>query len=127
MENKDSVADKLLRAVEEFHTYITNNQAFITNYGERYRQGDRISSSFVESAVNYVVVQSGNKCNGVLKGRIYSYRCEHGYSTVNWNKYFEIGILAFGRRMMKNSKILLNLPPPVLHALLSLTPFMPKM
>ncbi|NTV47909.1 MAG: ISKra4 family transposase, partial [Chlorobiales bacterium] len=28
MENKDSVAHKLLRAVEEFHTYITNNQAF---------------------------------------------------------------------------------------------------
>jgi hypothetical protein len=61
MENKDSVAYKLLRAVEEFHTYITNNQAFITNYGERYRQGDRISSGFVESAVNYVVAKRFTK------------------------------------------------------------------
>ncbi|OTE95853.1 hypothetical protein BCS42_14620 [Crenothrix sp. D3] len=56
-QGNDSVTRKLLRAVEEFHTYITNNQAFITNYGERYRQGDRISSGFVESAVNYVVAK----------------------------------------------------------------------
>lgn len=53
-ENKEVPTRKLLRAVEEFHTYITNNQSFITNYGERYRQGDRISTGFVESAVNYV-------------------------------------------------------------------------
>jgi len=52
---------KLLRAVEEFHTYITNNQAFIPNYGERYRQGDRISTGFVESAVNYVVAKRFTK------------------------------------------------------------------
>lgn len=51
-EDKDSVTRKLLRAVEEFHTYIANNQAFIPNYGERYRQGDRISTGFVESAMN---------------------------------------------------------------------------
>ncbi|SJM91714.1 conserved hypothetical protein [Crenothrix polyspora] len=55
--NKESVTRKLLRAVEEFHTYIANNQAFITNYGERYRQGDRISSGFVESAVNCVLAK----------------------------------------------------------------------
>ncbi len=59
--NKDSVTHKLLRAVEEFHTYIINNQVFITNYGERYRQGDRISSGFVESAVNYVVAKRFTK------------------------------------------------------------------
>src|SRR5664280_2989426 len=41
-ENKDSVTRKLLRAVEEFLTYIANNQTFIPNYGERYRQGDRV-------------------------------------------------------------------------------------
>ena len=60
-ENKDSVTRKLLRAVEEFHTYIANNQTFIPNYGERYRQGDRISSGFVESAVNYVVAKRFTK------------------------------------------------------------------
>jgi hypothetical protein len=60
-ENKDAATRKLLRTVEEFHTYIANNQAFITNYGERYRQGDRISSGFVESAVNYVVAKRFTK------------------------------------------------------------------
>ena len=50
-----------MRAVEEFLTYIANNQAFIPNYGERYRQGDRISTAFVESAVNYVVAKRFTK------------------------------------------------------------------
>ena len=37
------------------HTYVERNQACIPNYGERYRQGERIASGFVESAVNQVV------------------------------------------------------------------------
>ena len=52
---------KLLRAVEEFHIYIENNQLFIPNYGERYRRGERISTGFVESAVNYVVAKRFSK------------------------------------------------------------------
>jgi len=46
---------KLLKAVEEFHTYIDHNAGFIPNYGERYRYGERISTGFVESAVNQVI------------------------------------------------------------------------
>jgi hypothetical protein len=46
---------KLLKAVEEFHTYIANNSGFIPNYGERYRHGERISTGFVESTVNQVI------------------------------------------------------------------------
>ena len=48
-------ARKLLKAVEEFHTYIANNKSFIPNYGERYRHGERISTGFVESTVNQVI------------------------------------------------------------------------
>jgi hypothetical protein len=44
-----------LKAVEEFHTYIENNQGFIPNYGERSRYGERISTGFVESAVDQVI------------------------------------------------------------------------
>ena len=51
----DGTARKLLKAVEEFHTYIDRNRAFIPNYGERYRCGERISTSFVESTVNQVI------------------------------------------------------------------------
>src|ERR671925_1622660 len=45
----------LLKAVEEFRTYITNNAHLIPNYGERYRNGEAIATGFVESTVNQVV------------------------------------------------------------------------
>ena len=51
----DVAARKLLKAVEEFHTYIERNRTFIPNYGERYRCGERISTGFVESTVNQVI------------------------------------------------------------------------
>jgi hypothetical protein len=46
---------QLKKAVQEFHTYIVNNRRFIPNYGRRYRRGERISTGFVESTVNYVI------------------------------------------------------------------------
>jgi hypothetical protein len=45
----------LAKAIGEFHTYITANQRFIPNYGERWRNEDTIASAFLESAVNEVV------------------------------------------------------------------------
>jgi len=51
----DGTARKLLKTVEEFHTYIDRNRAFIPNYGERYRYGEHISTGFVESTVNQVI------------------------------------------------------------------------
>ena len=54
-ESQEETTRKLLKAVEEFGTYIERNQACIPNYGERYRNGERISTGFVESAVNQVV------------------------------------------------------------------------
>ena len=50
-----STALKLDRGVTELDTYIRNNRAFIPNFGERYRQGDIISTAFVESTINQVV------------------------------------------------------------------------
>ncbi|MDH4084715.1 MAG: ISKra4 family transposase [Nitrospira sp.] len=46
---------KLCRSVSEFDTDIRNNRAFIPNVGERYRQGETISTAFVESTINQVV------------------------------------------------------------------------
>ena len=46
---------RLSRSVIEFDTYIRNNRDFIPNYGERYRQGDTIMTSFVESPINQIV------------------------------------------------------------------------
>jgi hypothetical protein len=51
------VLKKLSGALNEFATYIDNNAGAIVNYGERYRCGERISTGFVESAVNQVVAK----------------------------------------------------------------------
>ena len=48
-------AEKLAAGVAEFETYIRNNKESIPNYGERYRQGETISTAFVESTINQVV------------------------------------------------------------------------
>ena len=48
-------ADKLGQSIGEFETYIRNNIEFIPNFGERYRQGETISTAFVESTINQVV------------------------------------------------------------------------
>lgn len=46
---------KLQKTVKEFQVYIENNHAMITNYGERYRNGETIATGFVESAVNQII------------------------------------------------------------------------
>jgi hypothetical protein len=58
LEGWDTGSDKaaqLLKAVRDFGHYIGVNQDAIPNYGDRYRHGETISTSFVESAVNQVV------------------------------------------------------------------------
>jgi hypothetical protein len=54
-ETGDATARKLYKAVREFSTYIDRNQAYIPNYGKRYRNGERISTGFVESTLSQVV------------------------------------------------------------------------
>ena len=54
-EEDSEAAAKLLAAVQEFNHYIKVNRNAIPNYGDRYRHGEIISTSFVESAVNQVV------------------------------------------------------------------------
>ena len=53
-DNKDGAA-KLEEALSEFSSYIRKNADFIANYGDKWRNGERISSGFTESAVNQVL------------------------------------------------------------------------
>ena len=46
---------KLEKAVKELRGYIMANEAFIPNYGDRYRHDEIISTAFVESTVNQVI------------------------------------------------------------------------
>jgi len=50
-----AAALRMLKYVRELATYITNNAGSIVNYGERYRQSERISTGFVESTINQVI------------------------------------------------------------------------
>ncbi len=48
---------KLVRHLSDMITYIRNNAHLITNYGEKYRYGETITTAFVESTVNEVVAK----------------------------------------------------------------------
>jgi hypothetical protein len=45
----------LARMLRAFSGYIHANRAFIPNYGDRWRNGEAISTAFVESAVNQII------------------------------------------------------------------------
>ncbi len=46
-----------MRHLEEFDTYVRNNRQLIPNYGEKWRYGETIATSFVESTINEVVAK----------------------------------------------------------------------
>ncbi len=52
---RSEAAKRLTDSLGEFETYIRNNLEFIPNFGERYRNGETISTAFVESTINQVV------------------------------------------------------------------------
>ena len=46
---------KPFHSLDEFLTYIRNNSEYIPNFGERYRNGETVSTAFVESTIHQVV------------------------------------------------------------------------
>lgn len=52
---------RLRIAAEEFATYLRRNADQIIDYGERHRAGERISTGFVESAINQIVAKRFSK------------------------------------------------------------------
>jgi hypothetical protein len=48
-------AAKVANGVADFEIYLKNNSEFIPNFGDRWQQGERISTAFVESTINQVV------------------------------------------------------------------------
>ncbi len=54
-ENKTDNELKFEKYFNEFETYVTNNRKLIVNYDERYKYGETVSTSFVESTVNELV------------------------------------------------------------------------
>jgi hypothetical protein len=54
-EEKNVPIQKMLHAVRVFNGYITVNENYIVNYGDRYHNGETISTAFIESTVNEVI------------------------------------------------------------------------
>lgn len=54
-ETPSDLTRKIAKVLGEFQTYISNNEEFIPNFGERRRNGEMISTAFVESTVNQVI------------------------------------------------------------------------
>ena len=48
-------AARMRKHVGELEIYLQNNRTLIVNYGERYRNGETISTAFVESTVDQVI------------------------------------------------------------------------
>jgi hypothetical protein len=48
---------RLIKAAAGLATYIANNAAAIVNYSERWHNGERISTAFVESTINRILSQ----------------------------------------------------------------------
>src|SRR5262249_30730997 len=72
-----SAAAKLGQGIGEFDTYIRNNQEFIPNFGERYRQGETISTALVESTINQWSAggsPKSSRCSGPFAVRTCCYR-----------------------------------------------------
>lgn len=47
----------LAQLIADFQTYVKQNSASIVDYSERQRYGERVSTGFVESAVNQVLAK----------------------------------------------------------------------
>ena len=52
---RSNAVKKVVDGLSGFETYICNNREFIPNFGEHRRQGETISTAFVESTINQVV------------------------------------------------------------------------
>jgi hypothetical protein len=94
----------LVKAMEEFRTYIGNNRHLIPNYGERYRNGEAIATGFVESTVNQVVSKrfckkqqmqwSKRGAHLLLQTRVKTLNCELGSVFKRWYPDMEVEELA---------------------------------
>jgi hypothetical protein len=51
----EAVVKRITKLTTELLRYLENNADSIPDYGQRYRAGERISTSFVESAVNQII------------------------------------------------------------------------
>ena len=85
------------RLIKELLRYLKNNQDSLANYGRRYRSGRRISTAFVESAVNQLIDKRMSKSQQMRWSPIGSHallRSVQRWSMTVWGPHFPDGIQA---------------------------------
>jgi hypothetical protein len=102
---------KLRNTLADFRTYLSNNTGMIVDYGERYRAGERISTGFVESAINQVVGKRFSKSQSMpARERTFSSRRARAFSTRSSTTSSAVATRAFGRHAPQQSRNLLRRP-----------------
>ena len=95
------------KAVQTFAGYIERCAALIPNYGERWRNGERITTAFVESSVNVVAGKRFCKKQQMQRPRPKEHicSCKRGrrYSTTNWRTDSGSGIRPSANHRLKKS------------------------
>jgi hypothetical protein len=87
---RSPAAKKVADGVTEFETYIRNNREFIPNFGERRRQGETISTAFVESTINQVVSRR------FVKKQQMAWTLRHPSPVTSWTMCFVAGTPSSG-------------------------------
>src|SRR5271157_4255106 len=111
---RSNAAKKVADRLNEFEIYICNNREFIPNFGERRRQGETISTAFVESTINQVVSKrfvKKQQMQWTLRGPIFCCRPGRRYSTRIWTRYSAIGIRNSGRNHKRRNQSSRRLDP----------------
>ena len=120
-ESQDDNTHKVLKGVGELRTYVERNRQFLPNYGERYRNGERIATGFVESAVNQVVSKRMVKLQQMRWSHAALICCcksARGCSMKSGRRRFDAGIQASGQKP-RNNRFGRLLDPPESNALRS--------
>ena len=119
---RSNAAKKVVEGLDDFRTYICNNREFIPNFGERRRQGETISTAFVESTINQVVSRrfvKKQQMQWTLRGAHLCCRQGRGSSTRIWTTYSAVGIQNSGRNHKRRSQSGRRLDPRLFVALVN--------
>jgi hypothetical protein len=117
---RPSTVKKVVDGLDDFRTYICNNREFIPNFGERRRQGETISTAFVESTINQVVSRrfvKKQQMQWTLRGAHLLLQTRARCSTRIWTTYSAVGIQNSGRNYKRRSQSARRLDPRLFGAL----------
>ena len=99
------------RLIVNFHTYVEQSSGFVVDYAERHRYGKRVSTGFVEPAVNQVLAKRLVKWQRMQWTKKRAHLLVQARTKVlnrEWESVFANSIRAFGHYRRNRCLWLLN-------------------